>query len=311
MKIKIVCSGNTPDFDFKKHQAFIYDQVEAVKNLDTEIKFDYFFISGKGWKGYLSEFKRLKREINQHPCDIIHAHFGLACFLASLQRRVPVVSTFHGSDINHRVVRWLSGIASMLSSASVFVSKKLMEKALVAKNPFIIPCGVDLSLFKPIDKDTCRKTLKLEKNKKYLLFSSAFTNPVKNYQLLKTALENWGDSPPEVLELWNRSREEVPLWMNAADICVLTSISEGSPQFIKESLACNRPVIATDVGDISEVFQGVDNAIIVNFEAPSVQTAIRKLLPENKSNGRSKMTHFDHLQTARKIIAVYKSLKQS
>jgi teichuronic acid biosynthesis glycosyltransferase TuaC len=124
-------------------------------------------------------------------------------------------------------------------------------------------------------------------------------------------LENWGDSPPEVLELWNRSREEVPLWMNAADICVLTSISEGSPQFIKESLACNRPVIATDVGDISEVFQDVDNAIIVNFEAPSVQTAIRKLLPEGQSNGRSKMTHFDHLQTARKIIAVYKSLKQS
>lgn len=308
MKVRVVCSGNSPDFDFKKHQAFIYDQTEAIKRLNEGVEFEFFFIKGKGWKGYLSEIKRLKAEIIRNPCDLIHAHFGLACFLASLQRKEPVVSTFHGSDINEKTIKWFSAIASLLSKASIFVSHKLQSKALIAKNPFVIPCGVDLELFKPMDKSDCRRLLGLSAEKKYILFSSAFSNPVKNFALLQSAIDQWGENAPEILELWNKSREEVPIWMNAADICVLTSFSEGSPQFIKEALACNRPVVATDVGDISEVFQGVDKAIIVNFETPKVQAAIRKLLPENQSNGRKKMTHFDHIQIARRVLAVYKSI---
>ncbi|MEY4109993.1 MAG: hypothetical protein RLZZ46_347 [Bacteroidota bacterium] len=308
MKVKIICSGNTPGFDFKKHQAFIYDQTEAIKSINNAVDFSFFFINGKGWKGYLRELKRLKKEIENSPCDIIHAHFGLACFFATLQSKVPVVSTFHGSDINNKIIKWFSAIASLRSHASIFVSNKLKNKAVIKKNPHVIPCGVDTNLFRPLDKTECRRMLNLDPSKKYILFSSAFSNPVKNFELLKSAINIWGPNPPEVLELWNKAREEVPLWMNAADLCVLTSFSEGSPQFIKEALACNRPLLATDVGDISEVFHEVNNAIIVNFDAENVRAAIQKLLSVTQSDGRGKMSHFDHLETARKILAVYKKV---
>lgn len=308
MRVKIVCSGNNPDFDFQKHQAFVYDQTEAIKDLGLDIAFDFFFIKGKGWKGYLKELKRLKKELRTHPCDLIHAHFGLACFIASMQNKVPVVSTFHGSDINHKIIRWFSAIASMRSKASIFVSQKLREKAIVSKNAVVIPCGVDLDVFRPLNKKECRIKLGLDLEKKYVLFSSAFANPVKNFGLLKRAIEQWGENPPEVLELWNRKREEVPIWMNASDVCVLTSFSEGSPQFVKEALSCNRPLVATDVGDISEVCNTVSNAIIVNFDVNDVQTAIRKLLTEQQSDGRSRMENFDHIKTAQQIVAVYKHL---
>ena len=101
MNILVVCSGNEKNFDIQKHRAFIYDQVEAVKKADPGISFDYFFISRKGIKGYLLSLKELKKKIKLNDYRFIHAHFSLSALLANLQRKVPVISTFHGSDINN------------------------------------------------------------------------------------------------------------------------------------------------------------------------------------------------------------------
>ena len=77
IKVLIVCSGNVPNFIFEVHQAFVYDQVNAISKNYPEINFDYFFIQGTGINGYLSNLKRLKRQIKAQKFDVIHAHFGL------------------------------------------------------------------------------------------------------------------------------------------------------------------------------------------------------------------------------------------
>jgi teichuronic acid biosynthesis glycosyltransferase TuaC len=311
MKVRIVCSGTQPDFDFKVHQAFVYDQLESIASVNPGIEFHYFFIGKKGLKGYLSEYLRLRKAIKEEPCDLIHAHFGLAAFLAVLQRKEPVVSTFHGSDINQPKIRIVSAFVNLMSRASIFVSDGLRKKALCSLRSTIIPCGVDLSLFFPHDRDACCEELGLDPEKKYVLFASHFDNPVKNYKLLEEALKHWDGVKPVVLELKNRTRAEVPVLMNAADVCVLTSFSEGSPQFIKEALACNRPIAATDVGDISELIMGVENCRIVTFAPENVRQAIVSLLEQKASNGRKNMERFDNRIVATLVSNVYKSIKQN
>lgn len=305
MKVRIVCSGTQPDFDFKVHQAFVYDQVESIAARYPETKFQYFFIKQKGVAGYLREFLRLRLEIKENPCDLIHAHFGLAAFLAVLQRKEPVVATFHGSDINHPKTRIISAVVNVLARASIFVSEGLKKKALCTIRSTVIPCGVDLSLFFPRDQVLCRKELGLDPKKKYILFASHFDNPVKNYKLLEEALKHWDGVKPVVLELKNRTRAEVPVLMNAADVCVLTSFSEGSPQFIKEALACNRPIAATDVGDISEQIMGAESCRIVKFEPENVRAAIVFLLNQNASDGRKNLERFDNRVVAERIFQRY------
>jgi len=308
MKVRIVCSGTMPDFDFKKHQAFIYDQVEAIKSGDNTISFHYFFIQKRGFSGYLSELKRLRKEQANMPCDLIHAHFGLSALFAALQFTEPFVATFHGSDINKLFSRFLSAFAAIRAAATLFVSEKLQHKAICTGNSYVVPCGIDLSLFKPMDKSECRKELELKPNKQYILFSSSFSNPVKNYKLLDDALKLWRGEKPEVLELWNISREKVPLWINAVDVCVLTSFSEGSPQFIKEAIACNKAIVATDVGDISERFGKAANLRITTFEADNLHKTLFEVLRQKMANDRILVRDLDNSIIADKIISIYKSV---
>ena len=99
MKILIVCSGNQENFKFEIHHAFVYEQIEEVKKT-YNIEYDTFFIKGKGILGYLKNLKTLKNKIRDYSPDFVHAHFGLSGLLSCLQNIVPVVITFHGSDVN-------------------------------------------------------------------------------------------------------------------------------------------------------------------------------------------------------------------
>jgi glycosyltransferase involved in cell wall biosynthesis len=309
--VLIACSGNATDFDFQKHQAFIFDQVEAIKALDTTIEFAYFFIKGKGIKGYLSNLKKLVNSLNNGGFDLIHAHFSLSSLLANLQRKIPVVTTFHGSDINFFTNRILSGFAEILSKKTIYVSNKSFAKGILkikGKN-YIIPCGINLDIFKPYNQKDCREAIGLDQEIFYILFSSSFDNPVKNYDLLKRALLKLKDLKIEVIELKNYTRVEVAQLMNAVDLCVMTSFSEGSPQFIKEAMACNCPVISTEVGDVKYVIQNTNNCYITQYSPIDLSEKIRKVLEKDqRTNGRDLIQRFDNRVIANKVIGVYNDL---
>ena len=311
MKILIVCSGNAPNFDFEKHQAFIFDQVEALKQVDKTIQFDYFFVKGKGVIGYLSCLKKLIAQLKSGVYDGVHAHVATSGLLANLQRRVPVVTTFHGSDINVLSLRVVSFIVDLLSRRTVYISQNLLDKAIYAgkKKRAVIPCGVDFELFIPRSMQQSRQALGLVRHKRYILFSSNFDTGVKNYPLAKTAVDLLRDDKVELLELKNYTRQEVALLFTAVDVALLTSYSEGSPQFVKEALACNCPVVSTDVGDVQSIMGDIVGCYITSFDPVDIADKLHRVLTQTVPVlSRDHIQRFDNTLIARQVMDVYSQL---
>ena len=151
LKVLIVCregTGNRP---------YITEQVTSLMVKDIDIQYSY--IKGSGPAAYILSFKNLLDNIKAFSPDIIHAHYGLSGLFANLQRIVPVITTFHGSDVNLRKIRPFSKIAKKLSRYNIFVSQQLAQKIHAIKDYSIQPCGVDFNTFYPIDKQQARKQL--------------------------------------------------------------------------------------------------------------------------------------------------------
>ena len=303
MRILIVCS-------YRSHletgiAPFISEQVEALHNQGVEL--DYFLVQGKGLRGYLKHLMGLNAKISAFKPDIVHAHYGLCGLLANIQRRVPVVTTYHGSDVNDvqgwRFSRW----SVKLSRWNIFVSKPLALKAQVKTNYSVIPCGIDDSLFYPRDKNLCRQLLGWEPGKRYVLFSKSFDVAVKNYPLAKAAVDQIEDA--ELVELKGYSREEVALLMNGCDVALMTSFSEGSPQFIKEAIACGTPIVSTDVGDVKDVIEEIENCLLCSYEIEDVISKINLLLFENPKVVSVKyLEQFNQQHIAKEIVAIYSEI---
>ena len=303
MKILIVCSATNQEI-----APFIQEQADSLKKCGEMV--DFFLIRQKGIKGYLQALPELKARIKDFNPDIIHAHYGLSGLLANLQRKIPVVTTFHGSDINDsKVLRW-SKWAIRLSAHSIFVSQKIIDIANVQKQYSLLPCGIDTDSFCPKGKREARQKLGWDAMATYILFAGAQDNVVKNYPLAKKAVDL---SPKaKLVELKGYNRDEVNLALNAADVALMTSFSEGSPQFIKEAMACNCPIVSTDVGDVKELIEDTDGCYITTFESDSVVENLQKALnfaaKKGRTNGRSRLeaTGLTDKQIATKLIEIYK-----
>lgn len=272
MKILIICSHRcyAPFTDYVA--PFIYEQMQGLMQLGCE--FRICFVQGGGLKSYLQAWRRMMHDIAEYQPDIIHAHYGLCCMIANLQRKVPVISTYHGSDINNYKTRWISKIAIWLSRMNIFVSEKLYNIAGNPSRSIVIPCGVNINEFYPRDKMQCRIKLGMDIHKTYILFSKEFADRVKNYPLAKAAVDRL-NCEAELLEFYGYTREQVPMLYNAVDCGILTSFTEGSPQFVKEAIACGCPVVSTDVGDAAEVIEGVKNSFVSTFEVDDVVSKLQ------------------------------------
>src|SRR3989304_8238390 len=178
VKVLIVCSGN-----YGYIQPFVLDQTQEL--IKRGIKVEYFLIKEKGFWGYLKHFPSLVQTLRKNSYDLIHAHHVLSGMLSILQRSVPVVVTFHGGDIEIFRNRLISRLVIYFSKANIFTNKRQLEVFNLAasfKN-YLIPCGLDISLFQPVEKNLARELLNLYQNKYYILFASHFTRMEKNYKL--------------------------------------------------------------------------------------------------------------------------------
>ncbi len=303
IKVLVVVSGNANCIS-----PFIKDQVDALEKIGVEIK--YFLIRGRGFFGYLKNLSRLKERMRNFSPNIIHAHYGLSGLLAILQRKLPVVITFHGSDVNNKNVKYFSRIASRYSAANIFVSQEMLH-LMPTPNSYVIPCGVDMAIFKPISQEEAKKEFGLERDKKYILFSSNFENTVKNYPLSKSAVSLLEIDNVELIELQGFTREQVAHLMCAVDVIIMTSFSEGSPQFIKEAMACCRPIVSTNVGDVTWIFGNEPGHFLTNYVPKDVSEKIEAAMDFcdefGKPNGRNRILELglDAETIANKISAIY------
>jgi teichuronic acid biosynthesis glycosyltransferase TuaC len=98
---------------------------------------------------------------------------------------------------------------------------------------------------------------------------------------------------------------QVPLYLNAADVLLCASRAEGSPNIVKEALACNLPIVASPVGDVPERLQGVFPSKVVAREPEAMADALIEILSlKQRSNGRERVMQV--AQDARKVLEVYR-----
>lgn len=306
MRVLIVASYNKNRF-----APFVVEQTESLQQAGCNI--EWFGVRGRGFAGYLQEIPRLRKMIRKYQPDIIHAHYGLSSLLANLAtRKVPIVSTYHGSDINLPKIRPLSKMAMRLSAWNIFVSKRNMELvgAIEGKKCSLIPCGVALSEGQTQTREEARKALGWNTDAKKVLFAGAFDNAVKDPELAKRAVALLDET--ELIELKGYSREEVNRLMCAANCLLMTSKTEGSPQVIKEAMACGCPIVSVDVGDVAERTTGIDGCYIVSSRKPEeLASALAKALVfKGKTNGRERIIELGltNEQVACRMMKIYEDI---
>lgn len=307
MKILIVASYNKGRF-----APFIVEQVEAFEQLThTHIEVDWFGVQAHGIRGYLNSLPALRNKIELFKPDVIHAHYGLSGLLATLQTQIPVVITYHGSDINKRKIRLFSQIAVWRADWNIFVSNKLKD-LVFATNYSILPCGINLNELPFVEQKSAREQLGWSANKDYILFAGAFDNAVKNYPLANQSVTLLGQEDVELVELKGYSREQVTCLMCAADCLLLTSHTEGSPQVIKEAMAAGCPIVSVDVGDVRERIGGIDGCYVAdNREPEHISNLLRQaLMFEGRTDGRKRIIEFglDNKQIAEKLLNIYQNV---
>jgi len=313
MKVLFVIGGKTSSLHKKEDNSeisfYIKEQSDELRKLGVQIDIFRFNLNGK--LNLIKKIKQLRKVLAVNSYDLIHAHYGLFGFATLFAKsKTPLVTTFHGSDINVKKNKWFSALAIKYSNYSIFVSQALYENALIKpKNNFrILPCGVDHNIFYTIEKNQARKMLGYN-NEVYVLFPSSRKNPIKNFSLANESL-NKLSFKYNVVELIKKSREEVNMIMNACDLLLLTSNSEGSPQVIKEALSTNLPIVSVDVGDVYENIKEIKNCYIANNNPFDIAEKMKLIINNgSKRSDGNKLSHkFENKNIAKEILVVYNIL---
>lgn len=299
MKVLIVANYNPGYFS-----PFVIEQMTALGNEGVEV--ETYGILGKGLIGYLRNVPEICRRIREFQPDLIHAHYGLSGLCANLQRKVQVITTFHGSDVHSGGwILKLSQLAMCISAYNIFVSKKLLEESgYKRENTTIIPCGVSLSDMPMLDREKAKK--EIGRKKTFALFAGAFDNEVKNVALAQESMRRIAGA--ELVELKGYGRQQVNLLMNAADCLLMTSHREGSPQVVKEAMACGTPIVSVDVGDVKEVVGNTEGCFIAERDVDDIAEKIKQALAfKGKTNGRQRIISLglSNDLVAKQIVSIY------
>lgn len=313
MKVLFVAGGNSSHFEIPP---IIEAQANSLKKNGVEI--EYFLIKGKGIIGYLKNIKKLKKYLKKNKIDIIHAHYSFSGVIASLAtKQKPIIVSFLGSDLNGRnyISKIIIKFYFIFSWKSIIVKSLDMKTKLAnIKDPLIIPNGVDLNIFRSLDKKDCQIKINWNPNKLHFLFLADPSRPEKNYELFKSSIEKVEIKNYEIHYLEKVKHSNIPLWINAADVVFLSSLWEGSPNVIKESMACNKPIVSTNVGDIEWLFSNLEGHFISDFSiedySDKIQLAINYSNKIKNTKGRNQIINLelDSDKVAKKIIEIYNNV---
>ena len=306
MKVLFVSSGRNSTIS-----PIVRSQGESLQKAGIEIS--YFIIKGRGFLGYLMSIFYLHTEIRKVKPDIIHAHYSLCCIVAAFASRKPIVASLMGSDVmsNWLMVRLLRSLSVYCWKATIVKSKSMKERIRL-NHAFIIPNGVDLSFFRPLDQSECKKSVGFDPSKKQILFLADPARYEKNYELALASFQVLQEKFRDAIELkivYGIEHQQVLYYLNAADVVLLTSRWEGSPNVIKESMACNVPIVSTRVGDVEEIIQYTSGCFLADSSSEDIADKLKSAFAfDGRTNGRSDISHLDSKLIAKNIISIYDSV---
>jgi glycosyltransferase involved in cell wall biosynthesis len=254
--------------------------------------------------------------------DIVHGHYGLWCLAARMQLRAPVVASFLGDDLLGtptaegrfskkgalvvRVSRWLCHRVD-----AVIVKSEGMKKAASIDTVHVIPNGVDFELFRPLPRAQARAVLGWDPDRYYVLFGADPQVPRKNFSLAQAAIERLrarGVSA-ELIVAKGLPQTEVVHYINASNALILTSITEGSPNIVKETMACNIPVVSVGVGDVLQIISRTKGCSICPRDPAALAAGLEQALRHTEpTTGRADIMHLDRSAVAKQVLAVYEQV---
>jgi teichuronic acid biosynthesis glycosyltransferase TuaC len=305
MRVLFIASGNNKNDIVSP---IVLNQAHSLERKGLIV--DIFPVNGQGVSGYIKNIRRLKKHLKNSKTDVVHAHYQHSGYLASLAGTKTLVVSLMGSEITpEKNLAFLRFFSKQIWHETI-VKTKQMQELLSLEGTHVIPNGVNLSIFKPKDKTEALAKLQWDKSCKHLLFASSRFRAEKNFALTQKAVDIINREDIKLHTVENISNDLMPVYYNAADIVILTSHREGSPNVIKEAMACNRPIIATDVGDIKNVIASTKNCFVCDFDADQIAEKINYLLENNiqSTNGRENIQHLSDEVIADKIIAIYKKM---
>lgn len=304
MKVLFVSSGRKGGVS-----PLIKNQGDSL--IDAGIEIHYLLIKS-GIKNYLNSIFQIRNIFKNNNFDLIHAHYSLSGFAASIGGKYPVVVSLLGSDAYKPfLLRWLTRMFSYYRWDKTIVKTSRMLDELNLKNAEVIPNGVDIERFKPLSKDTSRKKINFITTKKILVFASDPNRKEKNYKLAIDTVKYLNRNDIELIPVFDVPNSEMPYYLNASDVLILTSKYEGSVNVVKEAMACNVPVVSTDVGDVKQNTYGLNGCFVCESNPASLADGLIKALSTvNGTDNRERIIGLglDSVSIAKKIINIYNQI---
>lgn len=254
---------------------------------------------------YLRFEGRVLRRTLDTDFDLVQANYGLTGPAAVSQPRRPVVVWFWGTELVGTFSR-VNRACAALADAVIVMSEEMADR--LDRPCHVVRHGVDVDRFSPAPQDDAQATLGWSRDSKHVLFPYDPARAIKNYPRARSVVDAADEElgPDVELQVVNGvPHERIPVYMNAADVLVLTSESEGSPNSVREALACNLPVVAVDVGDVAERIHGVDNCHVCTTDDELVAGLVDVLESGDRSNGRERIDEFSVERMVRDLLTVY------
>ena len=266
MKVLFVASGNKAA---GRVSAFVQSQYDSLEKEGLEMLL--YPVVGHGWKGYLHNFRKLRRLILKEKPDVVHAHYSSCGYLVALaamgQKTKKVVSILGSFPTESRKLKFVRFCVDHVWHVTIVKSER--TRAQLDRDLPVVPNGVDLDLFPLMVQQVAREKVGFSRDDKYVIFVSDPSRPEKQYGLAEAAVERLKDDHVRLVPVFNKPHSEIVEFMCAADALIMTSSNEGSPNVIKEAMACNCPIVVTDVGDVRWVTEGVDGTYVSNTYEPA------------------------------------------
>jgi teichuronic acid biosynthesis glycosyltransferase TuaC len=285
---------------------FVRDQVEALRRLDG-VELDLFTFA-TGPRAYVRAARELRRRYKGERFDVVHAHYGLAGWSSLAVKGAPHVVTFHGTDLQHSKVGPLSRALAKRIALPAPVSATLARAGLPSgMRAAVLPTGVNLERFTPMSRRTARERLGLDPDRPYLLFPADPARPEKRYDRARGLADTL---KVELLHYERRPPEEVPLLINAANAVLVTSEREGFGLAALEALACEVPVLSTDVGIAKLALDGIEGTHCDEFDADMWELVLRENLTaaDPRVDGRGRAALFDRNRLAERVFMAYQDV---
>ena len=307
MKVLFVCSGN---YTQGAGTTIVNAQGDTLKKAGIEL--DYFTINGKGVIGYFQNALLLSKILRKQKYDVVHAHYSFSGFCALLAGSKRLVVSLMGSDAQQsKLLAFATRFCSKYWWNGTIVKSKEMSDKLGLKNAKIFPNGVDFEKFKPVDKVTAQQLVGFDATANNVIFVSNPGRIEKNVELAKAAVKAMNDDAVKLHTVYNIPHTEIVNYIYAADALILTSLWEGSPNVIKEALACNCPLVSVPVGDVAELIDGVSGCYLCTYDATDVAEKLNWALSFGKpTQGRKRLVELglDSETVATNILNLYKSI---